>query len=263
MPPNGLDCSIDSRNRRRRNLGAFWIVFALQAFAGGGRDEGVVVMGGSRALALLALALTSAAAGSVLPAAAQRAANDSVQLAGRTVRCKDVRIVTDRGLPSEGAEASGVLILNPDMLNAQPATVRLFVFHHECGHHNVGDSELEADCWAVGQGVREGWLDAEGLGQICQSFDDAPETSTHPSGRRRCRNLDQCFASAIASQRSKAPVSTIATVPPSKPNAISPPRLVSGPTLVSTGTLRYTDTTHCQDPIAKLIEGKARPAGCP
>ena len=221
-------------------------------------------MGGSRALAVLALALTSVATGAALPltpAAAQRAANDSVQLAGRTVRCKDVRIVTDRGLPSEGAEAPGVLILNPDMLNEQPAIVRLFVFHHECGHHNVGDSELQADCWAVGQGVREGWLDTKGLDQVCRSFEDAPETSTHPSGRRRCRNLDRCFASAIASQRSKTPERTLATAPSSKPTASAQPRLVSGPILVSTGTLRYADTTDCEDPIGKLIEGK-RPPRC-
>jgi hypothetical protein len=242
-------------------LGAFWIVFAPQAFAGGGRDEGVVVMGGSRALALLALALTSAVAGTVLPAAAQRAANNSVQLAGRTVRCKDVRIVTDRGIPSEGAQAPGVLILNPDMLNAQPATVRLFVFHHECGHHNVGDSELEADCWAVGQGVRDGWLDAKGLDQVCLSFEDAPETSTHPSGRRRCRNLDRCFASALSSQGSKTPTRAIATAPPSKLPTSAQPRLVSGPNLVATGTLRYADTTGCEDPIGRLIEGK-RPPRC-
>jgi hypothetical protein len=221
-------------------------------------------MGGPRALAVLALALTSVAAGAVLPltpAAAQRAANDSVQLAGRTVRCKDVRIVTDRGLPSEGAEAPGVLILNPDMLNEQPAIVRLFVFHHECGHHNVGDSELEADCWAVGQGVREGWLDAKGLEEVCRSFEDAPETSTHPSGRRRCRNLDRCFASAVSAQRSKTPERTIATAKPSKPTAGAQPRLVSGPILMSTGTLRSADTAGCEDPIGKLIEGK-RPARC-
>ena len=223
------------------------------------------MMGWPRPLAVLALALTSVATGPALlftSAAAQTAAGDSVQLAGRTVRCKDVRVVTDRGLPSEGAEAPGLLILNPDMLNEQPAIVRLFVFHHECGHHNVGDSELEADCWAVGQGVREGWLDAKGLGQVCRSFDDAPETSTHPSGRRRCRNLDRCFASAIASQRSKASVSTNTAAPPSKPTATAPPRLVSGPILVSTGTLRYVDTTHCEDSIGKLIEGKAPPASC-
>jgi hypothetical protein len=214
-------------------------------------------MGWTRALAVLALALTSVAAGAALlltPAAAQRAASDSVQLAGRTVHCKNARVVTDRGLPSEGAEAPGVIILNPDMLNEQPVIVRLFVFHHECGHHNVGESELEADCWAVGQGVREGWLDAKGLGQVCQSFEDAPETSTHPSGRRRCRNLDRCFSSATASQRSKAPVSTTTS---------APPRLLSGPTLVSIGTLRYADSTQCKDPIGRLIEGKARPADCP
>jgi hypothetical protein len=218
-------------------------------------------MGGSRALAALALALTSVVGGAILPltpAAAQRAANDSVQLAGRTVRCKDVRIVIDRGLPSEGAEAPGVLILNPDMLNEQPAIVRLFVFHHECGHHNVGDSELAADCWAVGQGVREGWLDTKGLEEVCRSFEDAPETSTHPSGRRRCRNLDRCFASAVASQRSKSPERTIAAAPPSTPAAGPQPRLVSGPILVSTGTLRAADTTDCEDPIGELIEGKRR-----
>jgi hypothetical protein len=198
-------------------------------------------MSWSRAFAVLAFALNSVAIAPALllnPAAAQTGAGDKVQLAGRMVRCKDVRVVTDRGLPSEGAQAPGLLILNPDMLNEQPAIVRLFVFHHECGHHNVGDSELEADCWAVGKGVQEGWLDAKGLGQVCQSFEDAPETSTHPSGRRRCRNLDRCFASAIASQRSKAPVSTIATALPRKPTANAPPRLVSGPILVSTGTLR-------------------------
>ena len=198
-------------------------------------------MGWPRTLAVLVLALKCVAIGPALvltPAAAQTAAGDSVQLAGRMVRCKDVRVVTDRGLPSEGAQAPGLLILNPDMLNEQPAVVRLFVFHHECGHHNVGDSELEADCWAVGRGVHEGWLDAKGLGQVCQSFEDTPETSTHPSGRRRCRNLDRCFASAIALHRSKAPVSTIAAASPSKPTASAPPRLVSGPILVSTGTLR-------------------------
>src|SRR5262249_42961667 len=152
-----------------------------------GVGRGVVVTRWSRALAVLVLALTSVAAGAGLlltPAAAQRAAGDSVQLDGRTVRCKGVSVITDRGLPSEGAEAPGLLILNPEMINEQPPIVRLFVFHHECGHHNVGDSELEADCWAVSTGVREGWLDAKGISQVCQSFEDDPETSTHPSGRR-------------------------------------------------------------------------------
>ena len=122
------------------------------------------------------------------PASAQRPEGGAIELAGRTVRCANVEVVMDRRLPSEGAAAPGVLILNPGMLNEQPATVRLFVFHHECGHHHVGDSELKADCWAVERGVRDGWLNQRGLKEVCDSFEDAPETSSHPSGRRRCRN---------------------------------------------------------------------------
>ena len=216
---------------------------------------------------LIAICLAGLAASAGLPcasASAQRSAGDSIQLAGRTLTCKHVRIMTDRRLPSEGAAAPGVLILNPTMMNAQPAIVRLFVFNHECGHHNVGESELKADCWAVQQGVREGWLDTKGLGAVCRSFDDAPETPTHPSGRRRCRNLDQCFTAALASLRTAKPVITAAiagTPSTAAYTADAPPRLVKGPTLVSTGTLRYSDAAPCKDPTAKPVEGKSARAG--
>jgi len=80
----------------------------------------------------------------------------------------------------------------------QPGPVGLFVYYHECGHHHVGASELGADCWAVRRGVREGWLDSAGLQQICTSFGNAPATATHPSGARRCSNLNRCFAAAAS-----------------------------------------------------------------
>jgi hypothetical protein len=200
------------------------------------------------------------------------AADDSFELAGRTVRCDNVRIRTDRSLPSEGAAAPGLLLLNPRMLSEQPATVRLFVFHHECGHHNVGDSELEADCWAVDRGVRDGWLDAKGLGAVCRSFEDAPETDSHPSGQRRCRNLDRCFTRTVAALAAKKPASAVAAASPGTKTARPPPRLVSGPTLVGTGTLRFSDAASCAqpasaattDPIGRLITGtSAKAGGCP
>ena len=119
----------------------------------------------------------------------------------------------------------------------EPQTVRLFVFYHECGHHNVGESELKADCWAIERGVRDGWLDKQGIRAVCQSFDGMPKTDTHPSAKRRCRNLDQCFAASVAALQ------------PSDPGGTSPgpleqaraPRLVSGPTLVGTGIVRFSD----------------------
>jgi hypothetical protein len=100
------------------------------------------------------------------------------------------------------------------MLKNQPETVRIFVFKHECGHLTVGDSELKADCYAVQQGVREHWLDRKGLDQVCQSFDGAPETDTHPSAARRCRNLDQCFAAALATEAKANPAAPNATPVP-------------------------------------------------
>lgn len=219
-----------------------------------------------RLLVLACLSLAPSAALPLAPASAQTAARDSVEIAGRTVRCQGVRIVTDNGLPSEGAAAPGVLVLNPRMLNGQPTTVRLFVFHHECGHHAVGESELKADCWAVDQGVRGGWLDANGVSAVCRSFEDAPETPTHPSGRRRCRNLDQCFAKTMASLRTRNPASAAVATPATARPAESThqPKLVSGPTLIGTGTLRYSGSGPCRDASDKVTQGGARPAaGCP
>jgi hypothetical protein len=49
---------------------------------------------------------------------------------------------------------------------------------------------------AVNFGVKEGWLKQEHLKPICRSWDNTPETATHPSAARRCRNLDKCFKEA-------------------------------------------------------------------
>lgn len=159
----------------------------------------------------------------------------TVEIAGRALACGSTRVRLDRSIPSEGAAAPGVLILNPRMLRSQPDSVRLFVFHHECGHLHVGESELKADCWAIDRGVRDGWLDAKGIGDVCRSFDGMPETDTHPSAKRRCRNLDRCFASSIAARAGVVPVAVPAKVQPQQR-----PQLVSGPTLIGTGIVRYS-----------------------
>jgi hypothetical protein len=179
------------------------------------------------------------------PAGSARAqtlkSDGSVEIAGQSLRCGTVRVSLDRRIPSEGAAAPGILILNPRMLSAQPETVRLFVFYHECGHLHVGEGELEADCWAIELGVREGWLDKKGIGQVCQSFDGMPETETHPSARSRCRNLDQCFTTSVAVLSQSRPAGSNAVIIPRRPGPAHSPRLVSGPKLVATGIVRYSD----------------------
>jgi len=171
-----------------------------------------------------------------------RVARDGVSVAGRSVSCGNVRTELDVDLPNLGIAVpqARLLVLNPSRMRRFNDTVQLFVFHHECGHHHVGGSELKADCWAVNAGVKAGWLDRPGLDQACRSFGDAPPTPTHPSGARRCANLDRCFAAASATQgksqqaRQQSTTATLVTASVTR----DAPRLVSGPTLVRNGTGR-------------------------
>src|SRR5262245_1446399 len=92
--------------------------------------------------------------------------NGELLIAGRALRCGRTRNVLDPGLPSLGSAGPGVVVLNPYLLNYEQDAVRLFVFHHECGHHNVGSSEIWGDCWAVKGGVWEGWFVSQGIGEV-------------------------------------------------------------------------------------------------
>jgi len=194
-------------------------------------------MGRWRLCASLSAAIVGASVGgsptrSASPVSLQR--DGAVTIAGRVLRCGNVRNVLDPRLPNLGVAAPGLLVLNPGLLNRHSDNVRLFVFHHECGHHHVGGNELKADCWAVTEGVRQGWLDRGGLGEACRSFGNAPATSTHPSAARRCANLDRCFAAASAMQQRQQEKAILVSASATR----SVPKLVSGPTLVRGGLLR-------------------------
>jgi len=215
-----------------------------------------------RITALLATALVGLAASAIGDARAEEEfVGRSVTLAGRKVSCGKADIMIDRSLPSEGGAGETVLILNPTMLNQQPPTVRLFVFNHECGHITVGDSELAADCHAVHRGVAEGWLDRRGLKQVCDSFEGAPETDTHPSAKRRCANLDRCFAKALAEKAPIAPRPVPARVPSKAPAVIT----ASAPELpvaksAAIGQPKVISAWRCTDPL-DVTGGNADPIG--
>ena len=124
----------------------------------------------------------------------------SIRIGARKLQCGGVRNVLDTRLPNLGISVpdAKLLVINPMLVARQPKLVRLFVFHHECGHHHVGASEFNADCWAVRRGVRDGWLNKAGLAQVCSSFGSAPATVTHPSGRQRCVNIERCFVATTS-----------------------------------------------------------------
>lgn len=142
-------------------------------------------------------------------------AKTEVLLGGRMISCGGAGIIMDNSLPSEGAgsmpgtgnPADGNLWLNPKMLMKQPEQVRLFVFYHECGHlHDKGvlkngryverseyEAEFWADEWATRTGVEMGWLTKPGTKEVCNSFEDAPDTSSHPAGQKRCDRIFKLY----------------------------------------------------------------------
>jgi hypothetical protein len=158
----------------------------------------------------------------------------TLAIAGRSLKCGSVRNILDPRLPNLGVAARGVVVFNPTLLGRQSDTVRLFVFHHECGHHHVGGSEMGADCWAVKQGVQAGWLNRAGLGEVCRSFGNAPQTPTHPSGASRCASLRLCFATAMAAQQQVQPRKSVLGQAGAGPAAATP-KLVAEPKLVRAG----------------------------
>ena len=192
-----------------------------------------------RLLAMIAaaVALASADGGAALAASPMSVKRDgSLEIGGRKMRCGRVRISLPRRLPNLGVAGPGMIALNPALLSHYPETVRLFVFAHECGHHHVGGDELAADCWGVHQGVREGWLDKNGLGQVCRSFGNEPASDTHPSGKRRCGNLDRCFASALAASP-KPPGATASAGAAGPGGGEAGPQLLEPPTVVGSGRM--------------------------
>ncbi len=191
-------------------------------------------VGGVAAVLSLCAAFNSPPAASAQSIAKQH--DGTLLIAGRSLRCGTTRNVLDPRLPNLGLAAPGVVVFNPRQLDRWPDTVRLFVFHHECGHHHVGGNELAADCWAVKEGVRQGWLDRGGLAQICRSFGNGPATPTHPSGARRCASLDGCFVDAttvLAKERATSSTTEAQAAPAATRGAA--PKLQQGPTLQRSG----------------------------
>jgi hypothetical protein len=91
------------------------------------------------------------------------------------------------------AVSSTVIMLNMNALKELPRTVQWLIYYHECGHILFGPSETSADCYAVRRARREGWLNSQGLEDICATFNIAGHGPVHPDPEARCAQLRQCF----------------------------------------------------------------------
>lgn len=99
-----------------------------------------------------------------------------------------------RAIPGSAGQAP-VILVDPSFLQSAPTPVLLFVYAHECGHHNVGSNENAADCWAAKLGRRQGWFDTTTMQFLVQTFQWNPGDWTHAPGPVRLQNIWNCYTS--------------------------------------------------------------------
>ncbi len=120
----------------------------------------------------------------------------TLKLAGRTMSCGSTPTLISHTFWDYGGAKQGVIILNPTKLEGLTATVRLFIYTHECGHQVYGAKETKADCYAVNRGKRKGWLTRSGMTEICAFIEPHTGDWVHPPGPKRCEIMTKCFDKA-------------------------------------------------------------------
>jgi hypothetical protein len=115
-------------------------------------------------------------------------------LDGRRIRCNGRPTVLDPQLNDYAAAPyPQFVILNMPYVAKVPTAVKLWIYSHECGHLLGGPDESKADCFAVRQGRRDGWLTPQGLDEVCNFISAARPDAVHFGGAERCSLMRQCW----------------------------------------------------------------------
>src|SRR5665648_539952 len=86
-------------------------------------------------------------------------------------------------------------------LNTQ---VKLYVYSHECGHQFIGADEVKADLFSIRRGVKWGWLDAQGLEDICVFISKLKGDAVHPPGPKRCDIMREYYRKLVGGSGQRA-----------------------------------------------------------
>ena len=112
-----------------------------------------------------------------------------LKIDGKRVNCGQRPTVLNPNFDSWGGAFPGFLILNTKKISGLSTQVKLYIYSHECGHQFIGASETKADQFAIRRGVRRGWLDAQGMEEICTFISQLKGDSVHPPGPKRCETM--------------------------------------------------------------------------
>jgi hypothetical protein len=116
----------------------------------------------------------------------------------RPVRMVEVPFLGDAGR-AEMAGGGPVIKIDPDIMRALPGGLQQFFQLHECAHHALGhlfaptlDSEKEADCWAMKEGVRRKAFVIADLEAWRPYFERSRGSAMHLPGPQRVAFLANC-----------------------------------------------------------------------
>lgn len=132
-----------------------------------------------------------------------------LKIDGRAVNCGKRPTVLNPNFDSWGGAFPGFVILNNKKIGGLSTQVKLYIYSHECGHQFIGADETKADLFAIRRGVKWGWLDAQGMEDICTFISQLKGDSVHPPGPKRCETMRKYYRELIegSGQQAAAPAS--------------------------------------------------------
>ena len=113
----------------------------------------------------------------------------ALKIDGVQVNCGTRPTVLNPEFDSWGGAFPGFLIMNTAKIQGLSTQVKLYIYSHECGHQFIGASETKADLFAIRRGVKWGWLDAQGMEEICTFISKLKGDAVHPPGPKRCETM--------------------------------------------------------------------------
>lgn len=123
-----------------------------------------------------------------------------LKIDGMPVNCGKRPTVLNPNFDSWGGAFPGFLILNTNKIQGLSTQVKLYIYSHECGHQFIGADETKADLFAIRRGVKWGWLDAQGLEEICIFISQLKGDAVHPPGPQRCETMRKYYRKLVTGE---------------------------------------------------------------
>lgn len=150
----------------------------------------------------------------MLPAAPSNAASSVFRVAGEPMSCTDFRGRSVMALEVSKLGDVGrawvvntvpYILMDPEVLRTLPKPLQIFFYAHECAHHVLGhwynptgESEKDADCWAVEFGRDRGIFTRQVISDFSPWLRKSKGSAFgHLPGKLRVQHMLACFDATV------------------------------------------------------------------